>query len=167
MGRTRNRNQNVAPSRKLDVAKKPEKGFELPETDRRQAAALVFRISEERGLEILLLSSRRTGRAVLPKGWLNAGEEDYKAAAREAYEEAGIVGRIAHKPVGSYEYWKELTTGSMLLRVDVYPLEVEHQRKKWPEQGHRELRWCRPTDAAKMVAEPALAALIRWFTPPD
>jgi 8-oxo-dGTP pyrophosphatase MutT (NUDIX family) len=131
MSRSRNHKQNVGLHRKLDIARKPKN--ELPQTAQRQAAALVFRISEERGLEILLLTSRRTGRAVLPKGWLNADEQDYEAAAREAYEEAGIVGRIAREPVGSYEYWKELTTGGQFLRVDVYPLEVDRQCKQWPE----------------------------------
>jgi 8-oxo-dGTP pyrophosphatase MutT (NUDIX family) len=144
----------------------PAKQARAPLPDpRRQVAALVFRISDERGLEILLVDSLRTGRAVMPKGWLVAGEDGCEAAAREAYEEAGVRGRIDRKPIGTYEYWKQRTTQDELLHVDVYPLEVERQCKKWPEQGRRKLRWLPPTEAAKSVDEPALATLIRWFAP--
>jgi 8-oxo-dGTP pyrophosphatase MutT (NUDIX family) len=94
-----------------------------------------------------------------------AGEKGYEAAAREAHEEAGVVGRIAREPLGTYEYLKNFAMKDEVLRVNVYALEVDRQRKKWPEQGYRKRQWFRPTDAAKMVDEPALAALIRWFTP--
>ena len=152
-------------SRKLKSAARPPNRSRASTPDRRQAAALVFRISNESGLEVLLLTSRGTGRAVLPKGWLAPGEEGYEAAAREAYEEAGIRGRIDRHPIGTYEYWKKRTRHDELLHVEVYPLEVKHQRKRWPEQASRKLGWLSRTEAAKLVDEPALAALIRDFAP--
>jgi 8-oxo-dGTP pyrophosphatase MutT (NUDIX family) len=129
----------------------------------RQVAALVFRVSEQEGVEVLLMTSRGTGRAVIPKGWAMKGKLDHEAAAQETYEEAGILGKIARKPIGTYEYWKELATTCELVSVDVYPLEVERQRKKWPEQGSREVAWFTRGDAALRVNEPALAAMILGF----
>jgi 8-oxo-dGTP pyrophosphatase MutT (NUDIX family) len=130
-----------------------------------QVAALPFRVSESGELEILLITSRETRRAVIPKGWPMKGLRDHEAAAREAYEEAGVVGKIGRKPVGSYEYWKRLTATFAFVRVDVYPLEFERQRKDWPEKGHRELAWFGPDDAALLVDEPALSTLVREFKP--
>ena len=159
------RTHKKAENRKLDaplLAKPLRAG--LPEP-RRQAAALVFRTSGQCGLEILLVNSRGTGRAVMPKGWLIAGEQGYQAAAREAYEEAGIQGKIDRTPIGNYEYRKKRADQDELVPVEVYPLKISRQRKKWPEQGCRKLRWLPPAEAANLVDEPMLAALIRWFTP--
>jgi 8-oxo-dGTP pyrophosphatase MutT (NUDIX family) len=130
---------------------------------KRQVAALVFRISDQRRLEFLLITSLGTGRAVIPKGWPMKGFRDYVAAAREAYEEAGIEGKIGHTSIGSYEYLKRLASTFVVVSVDVYPLRAERQQKTWPERGRRELGWFTPEDAASLVNEPALSMLFRQF----
>jgi 8-oxo-dGTP pyrophosphatase MutT (NUDIX family) len=130
---------------------------------KRQVAALVFRISEQGRLEILLITSLGTGRPVIPKGWPMKGLRDYAAAAKEAYEEAGIVGKIGHKSIGRYEYLKRMASTFEVVSVDVYPLRAARQRKAWPERGRRELGWFTLEDAASMVSEPALSMLFRQF----
>ena len=65
-----------------------------------QVAALPWRPSS-RGIEIMLVTSRGTGRWVLPKGWPEKAETLSQAAEREAGEEAGITGGIARQPIGS------------------------------------------------------------------
>ncbi len=61
--------------------------------------------------EILLVTSRETGRWVIPKGWPMKGKSGSEAAAREAFEEAGVVGEIAPEPLGAYGYVKFLKSG--------------------------------------------------------
>ena len=128
----------------------------------RQYAALPFRYTHD--LEILLISSRETHRWVIPKGWPMKGRKPYAAAAREALEEAGVVGRIAKRSIGSYQYVKRLKNGAPLLcTVDVFPMMVSRQRDRWREQDQRTARWFPAEEAAMAVEEPELQALIDGF----
>ena len=132
---------------------------------RRQVAALPY-VRQKDGLQVLLVTSRETGRLVLPKGWTEKALKDPDAAAAEAFEEAGVKGRVARKPVGAYEYVKIIGPGFALnCAVDVYPLEVKKLLKEWPEKGQRERLWLSPAQAADRVAEPALADILRRFRP--
>lgn len=127
-----------------------------------QYAALPYRFRD--GLEILLVSSRETRRWVLPKGWPMKSKKPHSAAAREAMEEAGLVGKIDKKSLGAYHYQKRLKNGATVLcRVQVFPMLVEKQRKSWPEKDQRTTQWFRITEAAEAVAEPELQTVIREF----
>ena len=84
------------------------------------------------------------------------------AAAREAYEEAGLTGIIhPDAAVGHYHYAKILGASELPVRVKVFLLRVERQLESWPEQAERETRWFSPEEAADLVAEPELATLLR------
>lgn len=139
----------------------------VPETEpREQIAALPWR-SGKKGLEILLASSRETKRWVIPKGWPMKGKKPHAAAAQEAKEEAGLVGKISKDSIGSFHYVKNMRNGDAILcRVDVYPLQVEKQRKNWPERDQRITRWFPLREAAGLVREPELSKLIQNFLPP-
>jgi 8-oxo-dGTP pyrophosphatase MutT (NUDIX family) len=129
---------------------------------RRQYAALPWRVAK--GVEIMLLTSRDTRRWVIPKGWPMKGRKPSAAAALEALQEAGLLGKIEKKKLGSYHYRKRLKNGAALLcRVDVFPLRVTRQRKNWPEKGQRVTRWLDYAAAAKKVDERELQALILDF----
>ena len=130
---------------------------------RHQVGALPLRVGADGALEVLLVTSRDTRRWVIPKGWPMKRLKDRDAAAREAREEAGIAGRIGRVPLGSYRYWKRGPTRSDLCRVEVYQLDVKRQLPRWKEQGQRETRWFSPEEAARLVDEPDLAALIAGF----
>lgn len=127
----------------------------------RQVGALVYRCGAETGPEILLMSSRETGRAVIPKGWPMRGKSDAKAAAVEAWEEAGVRGRVGRRPVGTYRYWKRLDDHFRLLRVDVFPLRATAADADFPERGERRFAWLPQSEAALVVDDPELGALIR------
>lgn len=115
-------------------------------------------------VEVLLVTSRGTGRWVLPKGNLSKRLPPHAAAAREAHEEAGVEGAIGAAPVGAYRYHKLLDSGvSRLVDVDVYPFAVTVELDDWPERAERERRWFARADAAAAVDEADLAALIRDF----
>nr|WP_294516511.1 NUDIX hydrolase [uncultured Rhodopila sp.] len=133
---------------------------------KQQYAALPIRVKEGGGLEVLLLTSRDTGRWIIPKGWPGRKLTPRAAAAREAYEEAGIEGSIRPPgPVGRYHYAKRLACGEIRIRVKVFLLHVERQLDSWPEQDQRRTRWLSPEQAAELVEEPELAAILR--TAPD
>lgn len=127
----------------------------------KQVAALPVRKGEDGSLEVLLVTSRETGRWVIPKGWPSKRLKDRDAAAREARQEAGVMGKINGKPIGVYRYRKADPAGSRLLNVTVYLLRVVREKKSWPEKDQRRRTWFKPEVAARRVREPALQALIR------
>lgn len=129
---------------------------------RLQVAALPWRRTKD-GIEVMLITSRDTGRWVLPKGWPEAGEEFCMAAAREAHEEAGLKGAVSPAMVGRYGYRKTGSGGSTPCEVMVYPLEVDGVAGKWKEKGQRRRKWMEPARAAASVAEPELGKLILAF----
>ena len=133
-----------------------------PNEPRRQYAALPYRITDE--VEVLLISSRETRRWILPKGWPMKGRKPHAAAAQEALEEAGVVGKIGKEPVGIYHYIKRMKNGSQqLCHVTVFPMNVSRQRKVWPEMDQRVTRWFPLAEAAGLVGEPELQEVIRNF----
>jgi 8-oxo-dGTP pyrophosphatase MutT (NUDIX family) len=131
-----------------------------------QVGALPYRVTKSGAVEVLLITSRDTGRWVIPKGWGMKNKTEAQAAAIEAQEEAGMKGAVGKRPLGTYHYSKALKSGApALCQVTVYPLAVKRQVKKWKEQGQRTLQWFAPAEAASHVAEPELAALIAAFKP--
>lgn len=126
-----------------------------------QVAALCLRAAQGGGAEVLLITSRGTGRWVLPKGWPMADRSLAAAAAQEAWEEAGVRGTVAEDRLGSYAAAKLMADGvSLPCRVQVYPLRVRDIADAFPEAGQRTRRWVRPADAAGMVQEPELRSLL-------
>jgi len=129
-----------------------------------QYAALAWRGSGGSAVEILLITSRETRRWVIPKGWPIKGLKPHQAAAREAWEEAGVEGRLGARKIGSYEYEKRLSGGQLQpVRVAVYPLQVLLTHQEWPEAHQRERLWTSATDAASRVEEPGLKRLLAAF----
>jgi 8-oxo-dGTP pyrophosphatase MutT (NUDIX family) len=127
-----------------------------------QFAVLPWRRTDR--LEIMLVSSRETGRWVLPKGWPMKGIKPHKTAAREALEEAGILGKVAKTSLGGYSYTKRLENESVqVCRVQVFAFEVERERNSWLEKHERTRRWFAAPDAAEAVEELELREAIRKF----
>lgn len=130
---------------------------------RQQYAALPVQLTREGQIKVLLLTSRGTGRWVIPKGWPMPELLPAAAAAREAFEEAGVEGTMnGQESLGSYRYAKGLKSGRRVdVQVTVFLLVVENELDAWPEQAERERRWCDREEAANLVAQPELAAIIR------
>mgnify|MGYP003407362343 FL=1 len=96
-----------------------------------------------------------------------AGISPEAAAAREAWEEAGVEGSVNPVCLGRFGYLKEMAASPAVpCAVAVYGLKVQTLAKKFPEKGERQRQWFRPDEAALLVREPDLAVLIRAFAPP-
>lgn len=131
-----------------------------------QYGALCWRDADQ-GVEVLLVTSRDTGRWIIPKGWPMTGLAPEAAAAQEAWEEAGAEGIVNPLCLGRYGYQKCLSeTAQVPCAVAVYGLQVQRLAERYPEARERTRRWFRPEDAAGLVAEPDLARLIAGFVPP-
>lgn len=132
---------------------------------RTQVAALCWR-REKGKVRVLLITSRETGRWVLPKGWPRRDAKTHAEAAREAWEEAGVRGEVAGECLGFYAYQKVLgPEKDVPCVVAVYPLEVSELKEAYPEAGERRRKWFAPARAAEKVDEPELGALIAAFAP--
>jgi 8-oxo-dGTP pyrophosphatase MutT (NUDIX family) len=133
---------------------------------RAQFAALPWRRAAGGQVEVLLITSRETRRWVIPKGWPMKGKSSAKSAAREAFEEAGVRGKLDKSPVGTYAYDKRLKNGRVQrVRVTVFALQVETESDVFPEAAQRERMWATPEAAARAVAEPELMVILATFQP--
>lgn len=132
---------------------------------RAQVGALVYRRSSG-FVEVLLVTSRDTGRWVIPKGWRMRGKSDAAAATIEARQEAGVVCKGKPHLIGGYDYFKRQPSSFDACRVTVFLCEFKAQLPRWKEQGQRELRWVAPAEAATMVEEPGLSDLLLRLSAP-
>jgi 8-oxo-dGTP pyrophosphatase MutT (NUDIX family) len=115
-------------------------------------------------LEILLVTSRTTGRWLIPKGGVMAQFVDVNAARQEALEEAGVVGRMRRKSIGTYTYRKtDAGAPAQLCKVKVFALEVEDELRHWQEMRQRQRRWFNVEKAVQRVEERQLRTIIRSF----
>lgn len=129
-----------------------------------QVAILPF-VAHRDGIEVLLITSRERGRWILPKGWPVSGRSLPSSAALEALEEAGVLGPVDETPIGSYTYKKEMDQGySIRCHAFVYPMLVRQHFLDWPERGERKLKWCGLGEAANLLDDTDLAAVLEDLT---
>lgn len=131
---------------------------------RSQFAALCFRIRRGKP-EILLITARGSGRWILPKGWPMDGLTPADSAALEAWQEAGVSGEAFDRCLGLYSYSKSIAGTGLPIMTMVYPVRVKSLASKFPEAGQRRRKWFSPKKAAKKVAEPELARILKGFDP--
>ena len=126
-----------------------------------QIAALPMRWDGKDRIRVLMVTSRDSGRWVMPKGWEMDGKKPWAAAEIEALEEAGAKGYIAQEAIGTYRYPKIMPDGRIVpCLVRVYPMVVEKLLRDWKERAQRKRKWFSPKAAAKRVAEQELADLL-------
>src|SRR5215469_652641 len=123
-----------------------------------EAGALAYRRLENGELEILLVSKKRSKRWGIPKGRVNASLNFGETAAKEAFEEAGIIGRVSPNSVGMFRA-KKTTPIPKIVEVWVYLLEVDEILDNWPEKEKRQIRWASCKVAARELRNMILADL--------
>ncbi|MEZ5852112.1 MAG: NUDIX domain-containing protein [Hyphomicrobiaceae bacterium] len=129
----------------------------------RQVAALpLMRAPDGTSWLVGLATSRESRRWIIPKGWPESGMPPHVAAANEAREEAGLLGRMEERPIGHYSYRKRLhLLASVVCVVDVYVLHVTERLESWPEKAERSVAFVTIEEAAQRVEEEELADLFR------
>jgi 8-oxo-dGTP pyrophosphatase MutT (NUDIX family) len=133
---------------------------------RMQYGALCWREADQ-GLEVLLITSRDTGRWIIPKGWPMVGLAPEAAAAQEAWEEAGVQGLVNPMCIGRYGYQKVIAVDAQVpCAVAVYGLQVTDLADSFPEVAERRRQWFPSATAAALVNEADLGRLIGAFLPP-
>jgi 8-oxo-dGTP pyrophosphatase MutT (NUDIX family) len=116
-------------------------------------------------IEVLLITSRDTGRWVIPKGWPMGSKKSHAVAEREAYEEAGVKGKAEKDSFGSFIYDKAMPGGLKVpCEVKVYLLRVNELLESYPEKGTRKLEWVSCEEAANRVREPQLKRLFHLLS---
>lgn len=141
-------------SRKADLVRRARNGKPLE-----QVAALPWRRKGGQ-VEVLLITSRRTRRLILPKGWPMRRYSNADAAAIEALEEAGVAGTVKRKAIGQYTDIKVFPDCEAPVRVSVFPLRVRTQLRDWKEASERCRFWMPQRDACGAVQNPELSDLL-------
>ena len=131
---------------------------------RTQFAALCYRTKDEK-LQFCLVTSRRSGRWIIPKGWPLDGETPMDAAATEAFEEAGVKGKVHPRPIGVFSYYKVRSEDELPCIAVVYPLSVKKILNRWPERKERKRKWVSRKRAATLVDDAELKQIILKFDP--
>ena len=128
-----------------------------------QIGALCYRYTGKE-LKILLITSRRSKRWIMPKGWKVDKMSNRRSAALEAWEEAGVQGRVSDRALGTYYYRKRWNNNNFrTCAVKVFAVEVKAQKKKFPERGQRKFKWVFPSKAIDLISEPELKTIIKKF----
>jgi 8-oxo-dGTP pyrophosphatase MutT (NUDIX family) len=119
-------------------------------------------------VRVLLVTSRETHRWIIPKGWMEKRLAPHALAAKEAFEEAGVVGKVERRPIGRYDYLKRGRRDRVTpCSVRVFPLRVERLLDDWPERRQRQRRWFSLAEAAMAVEEGGLVTLLLELAIPD
>ncbi|MDB5526757.1 MAG: hypothetical protein JWM58_4520 [Rhizobium sp.] len=125
-----------------------------------QVAALPYRFRTNGKIDFLIITSRRTKRLIVPKGWPIAGTPDCDAAAIEAEEEAGVRGNIGNQPIGSFSYVKDFSDVLIPVIANVFPLRVKKVKSHWKERARRKRKWMSAAKAAAVLSDRGLAELV-------
>lgn len=128
-----------------------------------QIAALPFYDNPDGGVDVCLVTARGSGRWIIPKGNPIRGLAPHEVAAREALEEAGLVGHVGKRCIGTFKFKRSRNGRDATCRVDVYALRVERQMQTWSEMHERSVLRCNVRTALSLVSVPNLATLINRY----
>ena len=128
-----------------------------------QIAALPFYDNPGRDVDVCLVTSRGGGRWIIPKGNPIRGLAPHEVAAQEALEEAGLVGHVGKRCIGTFKFDRNRNGRDTTCLVDVYALRVEQQMLTWTEMDERSVLRCNVETALSLVSAPNLATLIHRY----
>ncbi len=152
----------------MTILPPPQRPLRLPgarKSDiRTQFAVLAYRVVKDK-VQICLVTSRGTGRWIVPKGWPMPGQTPAEAAAMEAWEEAGLKGRVHPQSLGLFSYDKRIDGAALPVIAVVYAMKVKRAHSDWPEAGERRRKWMGLKKAANRLSDPELRHIVQHFDP--
>jgi 8-oxo-dGTP pyrophosphatase MutT (NUDIX family) len=126
-----------------------------PEWFYTQSAVIPY-VQDKNGCRIVMVTSRKGKRWIIPKGIVEPGMSPRGSARKEALEEAGIKGKISKQPIGTYSYHKWKGT----CEVTVFAMEVKKILDVWEEEWLRTRELVSLEEAAERVEEKELKEMI-------
>jgi len=152
----------------MNIAKTKMRPIRLASAEKRgvrtQFGALCYRIRKDK-VQVLLVTSRGSRRWIMPKGWPIDGATPAEAALQEAWEEAGVRGKVTAGIQGIYSYQKSGGGEDLPCVVAIFPVRVDTLKRKYPEAEQRERKWVSRKKAASLIDEPELRQIIASFDP--
>lgn len=106
---------------------------------------------------ICLVTSKSGKRWVIPKGSISKGKTAAETALLEAWEEAGLTGKLDKNPIGSYCYSKS----GLSYLVTVFLMQVSSIAEVYPEHRQRLRKWVSISEANSLVHEKELLDLLQ------
>ena len=127
-----------------------------------QSAVIPYR-QRRKNIEVLLVTSLGSGRWIFPKGHIAGDLTARQSAEKEAFEEAGVAGRLSPNRIGYYRYFKKSDENTRSFQVEVFAMKVTDVLETWPEEHDRQRVWMSPENATHAVEEDDLRILIQHF----
>lgn len=129
---------------------------------KRQRAALCYQQSLS-GRQVLLVTSRGSGRWITPKGRPLRGMPDHQTTVQEAWKEAGVMNAdVGDNPIGDFIYIKGMNNGRVVpVKADVYLKRVTKLARTFPVAHERKRIWVNRAEASAHVTEPQLQHLFK------
>ncbi|MEA5570850.1 NUDIX hydrolase [Calothrix sp. UHCC 0171] len=124
----------------------------------KQSGVVPYRVNNG-SLEVLLITTRDRQSWVIPKGGIVNKMTPHDSAAKEAWEEAGVIGQVNSSEIGSYKYRKNGKT----YHVKMYTLPVERESYQFPEAGKRFKQWVKAHEVGKHVKKSSLKRILKQF----
>ena len=120
-----------------------------------QSGVIPFRRNEG-NIEILLITNKKKDKWGIPKGIVESTLSASESAQKEAFEEAGIYGKVCKPSLGKYS--KKKWDGKCIIKV--FAMEVTQILVNYPESMLRKREWYAVKDAAEMIKNKKLKAMI-------
>lgn len=120
-----------------------------------QSATIPYRIQNGE-VEVLLITTRKQGKWIVPKGWIESHLDPHTSAEKEALEEAGVKGNVSAVSLGCYRHGDSDNDPI----VEVFLMRVEREKSSWPEQNERERQWVSLQEAYEQVDEEGLKSIL-------
>ena len=135
---------------------KTVKGFGLKlEFNFNQSGVIPYRKTKA-GFEVLLITSIKKKKWVIPKGFIEFNLSPFESAKKEAIEEAGVIGTNETIELGHFENDKSIG----VCHVKVFAMEVIEILEDYPDKSKRQRKWFSLQEAAANVQTKQITDMI-------
>lgn len=107
-------------------------------------------------LEILLITSIKKKKWIIPKGYVEFNLSPFESAKKEAFEEAGIIGSNETYELGKIELKRE----NGVTHIRIFSMEVIKVLDDYPEKELRKRKWFDIKEASSKVTMPEIPGML-------